>query len=366
VHNKILINAGFYLLLLFAFTVTIAPVVSYFIALSVFLIWFMDLLIFKEPEFTKLALFYPILCFNIFLILAWVAHRIYGLNFELVYIGFLSLFYFVIPGFIITAEQRRMLLWTFIAGAILSSAIYLIGWWGVSSGTSMKLRPISPVQIAQITLAICILVSIYSEAPRIKDKVFSGMVILPALTTILLSADKPAAYIFVLIVLIAAILSDRTILIPLGLASAIFFTGAMGFSYFIEKNIKLSQYTAYVSKPVFEFRESRASLTNIGFYGANLATFSKRTGRQNDWPYYFEIVYKAGPPFLIIFFWIVYVRTQEAFLKRRKIISHQGRAYHLTVIMIFCAVVVLGLYNRVLFQPSIILSIWLILGMSEV
>jgi hypothetical protein len=362
-HNKILINAGFYLLLFFSLAVTIVPEWSYVMAAGVFLIWFVDLLIFKEPEFIRLPLFYPIVIFNTFLVITWLIHRIYGWDFRLVYLGFFSLFYFIVPGFIISSEKRRMILWTFIAGAIISATIFLISWWNAAFEYSLKPAILSPVLVAEIALAFCMLIAIYAEAPAIGEKVFSGLVSLPLALAIILSFDKPAAFVLIFTLLTAGFLSDKSILIPFVALVIIFFTGAMGINYYIQKNLKLTEYENYARHPAAQLQENRTILTDISFFGSPLE--GDNDTATSD-PYFLKLIKNAGPSSLLIFLWILIVRAEEAYSKRRKINSPQPRAYHLTVVLIVGAIVIFGIYSSVYLYPSIILSTWLVLGISEV
>ncbi len=269
-HNKILINAGFYLMLLFSFSVTVYPVAAYFLALGIFLIWLLDVIIFRDPGISAQPLFFPILGFNVFIIVAWFLHWVYGAEFQLAYVGLLSMFYFIVPGFVITGEQRRMILWTFIAGAMLMGVFHLIMWWATFSSPTIMFSPLATPLSFAVILAFCVVTAFYAESLRLKDKLFYFLVSIPLFLVIIFSDDKSAMMILILALLAVGVFVERTIFIPVALALVIFFSGILDVRYLVERNVSFSEYAEFAKSPAEELSENKDIVIETSFFGSSL------------------------------------------------------------------------------------------------
>ncbi len=188
-HNKLLINIGFYLLLIFAFSVSIFPPVAYAAAAGLMVLWMMDLLIFREPEFTDMPLYYPILGFLAIFLVSWIVARLYGSYNDFIYLALLSIFYFIVPGFVVTNEQRRMVLWTFAAGILLYSGTKLVIFWSSLTQPGRESIEIGNSHIALITLAVCVLIAFFAESRGLFERLFQAFVCLPLIILILAAKD---------------------------------------------------------------------------------------------------------------------------------------------------------------------------------
>jgi hypothetical protein len=365
-HNKILINAGFYLLLLFAFSVTVYPLISYALATAIVLIWLLDILIFKETDIFELPLFYPLISLTALLTFGWILAKIYHHEFPYIYAALLSLFYFIVPGFVRTAEQRRMILWTFIAGAMLVAGLHLIVWWATFTNVTMRLRPLSEPSIFMVALAFAFLLSYYAESKSIKEKLFLVLVSFPLALVIILSVAKAEILFLLVIVIVVGIFYDRTAFVPFGIAMFFLLSGVFGIDYFIEQNLMLSQYKEFAYRPIIEIKENPKAILVSSFYGQAASIDNKSYDPALNRSFFAKLIEHAGPPSILLLFWILFERAREAYFKHRRTTIHQPRTYHLIALLTIIAIIVLNTYGSVFNFPSIILATWLILGMSEV
>jgi hypothetical protein len=364
-HNKILTNTGFYLLLLFAFLVTVYPVVSYGLAAAIVLIWLLDVLIFKETDIVDLPLFYPLISFASVIVLGWALSLIFKHEFPYIFLAILSLFYFIVPGFVRSAEQRRMILWTFIAGAMLVASLHLIFWWATFTNVTMRLRPLPEPSLFMVALAFAFILAYYAESHSIHEKIFLSLVAFPLALVVVLSADKTAILFLLAIVLIAAIFYDRTIFIPFAVAMFFMLSGAFGIDYFVEQNLIPIQYKEFLSQPFTELSINHKAVLVSSFYGQATTSGNYTEVPHSGHSYFAELIKQAGPPAILLLFWILFERAREAYFKHRRSTKHQPRAYHLIALLTIIALIVMNTYDSVFNYPSIVLASWLILGMSE-
>jgi hypothetical protein len=155
-YNKISNNVGFYFLLLFALTITVLPALSYLLAVAITLIWLLDVLIFRDIELIGQPLFFPIIGFAVFSIIVLTISEICGGIYSLAFVGPLLMFSLIMPGFVISGEKRKMILWSFIAGVVLASGLDIISWWGETSGfAAAAYHPGLPLSFL-VALAFCI------------------------------------------------------------------------------------------------------------------------------------------------------------------------------------------------------------------
>ncbi|HBC46187.1 MAG TPA: hypothetical protein DCZ43_04005 [candidate division Zixibacteria bacterium] len=365
-HNKILIKAGFYLLLLFAFAVTVYPLASYIIAGLVFLIWFLDMLIFRETDISELPLFYPLLGFSLVLGSGWIVARICNHNFPYFYIGLLSLYYLIVPGFVRTGEQRRMILWTFIAGAMLVTGLHLIHWWGTFTNITMHLPPLPEPSMFMVCLAFAFLLALYVESPYLREKIFLALVAIPLVLVVILSGDKSVVIYILIVVLLLALMRDRTIFIPFGLALLFILSGALGIDYYLERDLAPATYKEFIYRPIQEIQANQETVLKASFYGQAAANTAQNEKQERSRSFFIELIKSAGPTTILLFFWALFERAREAYIKHKRTTSPQPRAYHLIALITIVAIIVMNIYGSVFEYPSIILATWLILGMSEV
>ncbi len=362
-HNKILTNAGFYLLLLFAFALSVYPPASFLLATAIFLIWMLDVLIFKETRISEMPLFYPLLAFALFMILEAILAAIYNHPMPYLYIALLSLFYFIVPGFVATVDKRRMVIWTFIAGAMLKASLQLIIWWATYANITLRLRPIEEPYLFMVTMAFAFMLAFYAESNLFKEKVFMAFVALPLALVIVLSADKSAILLFLATIVLVGVLRDSTVFIPCALAVFLLFSGVFGIDYYIQRDISFSEYKAFVALPFTELEEKGVAVP--AFFGQSASYEASSGPHASGNPYLLNLLRWAGPPAVLLFLWILFERAREAYYKRRRAVTQQARAYHMISFLTIAAIIIMNLFGSAFEYPSIVLACWLILGMSE-
>jgi hypothetical protein len=364
VHNKILINTGFYLLLLFAFSITVYPTVAYALAGAIFLIWLLDLLIFRETDINELPLFYPILSFSAVLLMGGIVSSIYGHAMPYTYLALLSFFYFIIPGFVRSGEQRRMILWTFIAGAMLVAGLHLILWWATFTNITIRLKPLLTPSLFMVTMAFSFLLSFYTESPSIREKVFLTLVAAPLALVVILSGDKAAMLFMLIVIFLLAIFRDRTIFIPFGLAVLFIFSGAFGIDYYVEQDFTPSRYKELITYPIEQIRGNPETVLMSSFYGEAALTEERPFAASHS--FFLDLIRIAGPPAILLLFWVLFERAREAYFKYRRSVTQQPRAYHLIALLTVIGAIVMNFYGPAFEYPSIILASWLVWGMSQI
>jgi hypothetical protein len=365
-YNKRLSNAGFYLLLLFAFLVNVWPQASYYLAIAIFLIWLSDTIIFREVELVELPLFYPILGFNVVLILAWALAQLNGINFPYFGVGLLTLFYFIVPGFVMSGERRKMVLWSFIAGVVLVSGLHLITWWdnasGIQVGTNWPRYPL----MFQIALVLCVLLAFFAEAEELKEKLFLGLVAFPPALTAILTLDKAVILVIIFSILVVGIFRDRIILIPTALAALILFSGVFGISYNIEKRITPIEYLEFVRSPLNEIQKNHKVIEQAQFFGVDANPTAAATASNVEDSFFLKMLRDAGPPVLIVFLWIIVEQTRGSLSRQKKALSREARAHHVGVLLVLAAIIIMNLYSSAFEYGSAVLAAWMIVGMTEI
>jgi hypothetical protein len=365
-HNKVLANAGFYLLLLFAFSVSVNQTIAYFLAAAISLIWLLDLLIFKETEIFDLPLFYPLIAFTVFMALGWIVASVYGHDFPFIYVALLSLFYMIVPGIVATVEQRRMVIWTFIAGAMLIAGLHLIYWWGNFKNFTQILLPLQEPSLFMVTLAFAFLLALYAESSSVREKIFMILVGLPLAAVVVFSADKSAILFLLIAVLVVAILRDLTVFVPLAVAGLFVFSGAFGIDYYLRQALPPAGYVDFISRPLVEISENQEAVLTPSFFGQSRSSPELSEPVEAGRSFFLNLLIKAGPPAVLIFLWILFERAREAYFRRRRMKTGQPRVYHLISLLTVVAAIVMNIYGAIFEFPAIILSCWLILGMTDI
>ena len=336
---------------------------SYILAILLFVVWFIDSLIFKELGMSDKQLYYPLLSFDIFLILGWIVASLYGKEFPLVYVGFLALIYFIVPGFITTVEQRRMVIWTFLAGTMLMVGFHLIEWWrSTSTSTNINLHIAQPL-LTFITMAFAILIALYAESRDQKEKFFLALMTFPLALIMFLSGDKAILIAMLLIVLIAALIRDRLLFIPLVFLILIFFTGVFEVKYYLQKSMQSEDLWTYIQQTPEQISDFSNKIISTPFYGNAASTEAQN---ESTGSFFLDFLFWAGPPAILFLLWVLIERAREAFLKNRRLSAEESHPYHLAVFLTICALVVLDIYDQPFLYPQIILASWMLWGMSEI
>jgi hypothetical protein len=352
--------------MIFAFTSALYPRGAYLAAAGLLFLWLLDLLIFREPEFVKLPLYYPTLAFILFLGIAWVVARINGQDHKFAYLGFLALFYFVVPGFVVTSEQRKMILWTFISSILLYSGLRLVTWWsGIPEVGSPPVILTQP-HITFLALAICVLAAHMTEAENVFEFGFYILACIPLVLLALLSLDKTILIILPAIALSIAIFRDRRVFIPLAIFALLMILGVGEINYYIEKTIGWREYADFALVPINVVLYDPDMITHASFFGAAISNTGLGLDSIIESRFLLDLIKYSGAPAGLLLLYIFFERARESFFKRRKVALPEERTYHLTVLLVLIATVILNLYSTSFYFPNVVLTTWLILGTSEV
>ncbi|OGC89575.1 MAG: hypothetical protein A2W25_14525 [candidate division Zixibacteria bacterium RBG_16_53_22] len=365
-HNKHLINFGFYLLLVFAFTAAIYPPLAYFAAAGLLLLWLLDLLIFREPEFVNMPLFYPMMALVAILVVAWMVARIYGAGNNFVYIAFLSLFYFIVGGFVVTNEQRRMIMWTFASGVLLYSGIRLAVWWGALSQPGHEMIHVDQSRILFISMAICILIAFLAEAKGKYERIFYSLVCLPLTILALMISDRSVILAILVIVVFVAIFRDKRLMIPVAAIILLAALGLGGIHFYLERNLNIAGCGKFIMAPLNSAFYDPDIISEASFFGANITAPDYNMNPGYMYSFFLELIRGAGPPAVLIMTYIFFERARESYSKRKKVALSEEKSYHLTVLLVVGVLIVLNIYGTAFFFPNAVLAAWMILGIGEV
>lgn len=365
-HNKHLISAGFYLMLIFSLAAAIFPLLAYLAASLLFMLWLLDLLIYREPEFIRMPLFYPILGFMAILMISGLISVIYGIENNYVYLALLSLFYFVVPGFVITNEQRRKILWTFAAGVLIYSGIRLIDWWVGMTQPVNEVFQLAQPQLSLIAMAVCVMAAFIIEAEGWMEKLFFVLVCLPPIAISVLAADKVLILALIAIVLALAIIRDRRLLIPIGILALISILGLGGIHYYLERNFDIVGYGELLLAPFESALYNPNIVSGASFFGGGIFAQGHVSDPNAGNSFFLSLIEISGPPAFLLSIYMFIERARESYFKRRKVTLAEEKSYHLAVLLLIVALFVLNLYDAAFIYPNVVLATLMIMGIYEV
>jgi hypothetical protein len=364
-HNKILIRVGFYLLLLFVLGVAIYPPVAYILAGCLLLIWVLDLVIFKDPDFMSMALFHPMMGLISFLVISWIFSKINGGGGGFVYLGFLSIFYFLVRGFVVSSEQRRMVLWTFTAGILLVSGIRLVGWWNDLGQANAPTIALEQPLLSFISFALCILVAFLSESRNVKEGLFVGLTFAPLILIGIISANRVICLISIVLLIALMLFTIRIRPIPQAALAVLLVLGVAGLSYAVDVYLTQAGIWQSVLMPFKAAISPERGIIGAGFFGGGIVASAIGLPPEYEGSFFSDLIMSSGPPAFLILTYILVERARESFLKRRKVTLPEEKSYHLTVILLIVAVFALNTYSLAFDFPGVVLLTWCILGIAE-
>jgi len=359
-HNKHLMNAGYYLLLIFSFTVALFPSISYMAALLISVVWLVDLAIFKEPKFQNMPLFFPLMALSIFIAAAGVVSGFQGGHYRHLNLALLPLYYFVVPGFIITVEQRRMILWTFCGGILLHAGLRIIGWWGGLRNADMLAQPFLSFYI----FVICIMIALFAESRGIRERIFYLLTILPLLASSFLSYSVLLILVLFVTAVVLALVRQRWLLAPIAIAIGLALYASNDAGPGAGGGTLLAQVKSTIILPFTAAKSDDSIITGARFFGAgNRLPVS---GIYSGNSYFLDIIRSFGPPSFLLILYILVERGRESFFKRKKVTLAEEKTYHLAVLLVIAAIFATNLYDNAFNFSNVVLVAWMILGLSEV
>lgn len=358
--SKTFSKAGFYLILLFAFSVSVFPAFAHIVAGIAFLLWIIEQIIFRNFDWLNEDMFYPIAGFIIFTFLGHIIFRPSSSDFVLPYTAYLAGFYFVVRRFVAFSEKRKMVIWSFVTGVIMSSGIRIIDAFSLHGFDKSLTSPVSGNITFTMLIALAMVLAFYSEGKTVREKLFFIFISVPLVAVALLSFNESLVLIAMVLILIAGILADRSLLLVFAVYLAFIITGVLEF----ENIFSLSELFQRLSLPVKEVSRNIEVVKNVSFYGANFAAIAPGTIEVNS--YFLKLLLSYGPLSLILFGWIIAKQLQRDFVKFHKISFREMKAFHLGAIITVLSFILLSLFGTVLESHSTILIFWMILGMSEI
>lgn len=356
---------GFYLLLLFSFSVAVFPRLSFFLAVAAFFVWVVDVMVFRKFGWISSPVFYPIAGFIAFSFVAFLISTVlYGLSWWPCFAVF-SVLYFVVREFVPSVEKRKMIVWTFISGVVLTAGIDLFNRWGnlfhlgyVEGSSEASLSFL-------MVMVFCLVIAYYAQAEKFTEKIFFGLITLPVAVVAVFSFDLAVVAILLLIFLVVGIIKDRTVLVIFGLAVVIVLTGIFGAREYIVETIDSARIVEFVSSPLLEVKKEAEDFSGAGFYGVKREAQTDIAEEDIRGSFVFSLLRRSGPLSILFFFWILIEQARRDLLRIKKVSFRESRAYHLASLLIVAAVFVSGFYAPSLTCAPAILGLWLLLGMAE-
>lgn len=358
-------SIGFYLLLLFSFSVSVFPRISYLLAAAASVVWLMELVIFRQTDLTSSSLFYPIAGLTAVSIIVWILSKIVSHGNMSLCAGLYSMFYFVGFSFVPSLERRKMIIWTFISGVILSLAISVLSAID-SSGRPDWAAVTFPRHVRfLVLLGFGLILGYYSEARGFREKVFFGLIFIPA--AIGISAVNSAMIpVLLLLLLILGIVKDRMILLAVGVVAAIIATGLFGIRQEIRSIMGTSTALQFAAGPIDRIGQEAGELGEVGFFGMVGKEAGDESPAPQNEPFFISLIKNSGPPVFLIYLWVLYELGRRDLVKIRKLALREEKAYHFATLLIIIMVVITNVYGASLSCSPAVLGLWMFMGMAEV
>ncbi len=361
--SKTFSRAGFYLILLFSFCAPIFPNLAYILAAAAFMLWVLEQLIFRNTDWTGEPMFYPLAGFTAFLFISFIVSNINYSDSIMPFNAYLAIFYFVVHRFVPHSEKRKMILWTFIAGVILSTGIKLIIIFGQNDIGHLSRDFVSEELSYYMTLIFVIVLSFFSESENWREKFFFGLLSLPVAAVAIVSANQTALFAILLIMLLLGVFKDKSILITFIAVFILYTTGI----FELTESVSFGKTVEFLISPFVAMSRHNLSIGgDVAFYGANPAVGNTALYGARTNSYFLKLLIYSGPSALILIFWIFAGQVRRSFTKFRKVTSSEMKIYYLNVVLTVIVVVILNLYGSSFETSAPVLVFWMLLGMSEI
>ncbi len=359
--SKTFSRAGFYLILLFTFFASVSPAIAHIAAVLAFALWVVEQLIFRNTDWVRDEMFFPVAGFIIITLLAFIVSRVNSSATVLPYTGYLAIFYFVVQRFVSFSEKRKMIIWTFIAGVLLSSAIDSVMRFSSAGLERSLVNPASQKISFYILIVFAMILAFYAEGRNPKEKLFFGLISLPLAAIAVLSLNSYVILILLFLFIIIGVFKDRSVFLLLGANLVLFFSGI----FEIGSGISLPEIVNVLKAPIREFIVYGQTIENISFFGAIDGLNIAKIGFGPD-SFFIKLLAAFGPPALLFFLWILFKQFRSDLVKFRKTLFREMKAFHLGVVLAIVSFVMLSLFGSIFESSSAVLVFWMILGMSEI
>lgn len=358
--SKTFSKAGFYLIILFTFFVPLSPAIAHLAAVLAFALWIIEQVIFRNTDWVQEEMFYPIAGFAFFTLLGSIVGRIDSSAAILPYTGYLAVFYFVVHRFVSLSEKRKMIVWTFIAGVVLSAGIDIIIRFSVSGLERSIIDPASEKISFFIMIAFSMILAFYAEGRNLKEKLFFGLISVPLAVIAIMTFNIYVILSLLFLALLVGLLKDRAALIPLAIFGGLIFAGILN----VGQELSPVETINIAKSPLRDIIENSGNLANISFFGLNTGPEIAEAGRYAN-SFFIKLLMSSGPPAFLIFIWILFKQLRSDLVKFRKITFREMKAFHLGIILTIGSFVLLSLGGSVFDSSSAVLVFWMVLGMSD-
>ena len=357
--SKTFSKAGFYLILVFTFFAPFSPVIAQFAAVLAFGLWIIEQLIFRNTDWIQEEMFLPIAGFIGFTLLSYFIARLGASETSIHYTGYLAIFYFVVQRFVSFSEKRKMIIWSFIAGAFISSAVGVI--MRFSGPTGITFIDSGSQKISYyILIVFAMLLGFYSESKILKEKLFYGLITMPLVIFAIISFDIHVILILLLLLAFIGIFKDHSAFLPFLFYSILIFSGFL----VIDPVFSVSEAGNILKSTVVNFGDNLIAAKNISFFGLTDAVNIARIESRTD-SFFLRLLITSGPPALLLFSWILTRQLKGDLVKIRKTTYIEMKSFHLGIALTIAAFIMLSLFGSIFHSSSAILVFWMILGMSE-
>jgi len=359
--SKTFSSAGFYLILLFSFFAPVSPAIAHLAAILAFGMWVVEQLIFRNTDWVQEEMFFPVAGFIVFTLLAFIVSRINSSQTVLPYTGYLAVFYFVVQRFVSFSEKRKMIIWTFIAGVVLSAGVDIVMRLSGAELERSMVHPASQTISFYILIVFAVILAFYSEGKNLKEKLFFGLISLPLAVIAILTLNIYVMLILFFLFIIISVFKDRSAFLLMGLYLVILFSGIFetGQHFFSAETINI------LKSPLRSFSENSETIKNISFFGYNAGAGIAHPGVLSN-SFFIKLLTAFGPPAFLLFLWILLKQLKSDFVKFRKTTFREMKAFHLGILLAVVSFTMLSLFGSIFESSSAILVFWMILGMSEI
>ena len=356
---------GFYLLLLFSFSVSIYPEAAYIIAAVAFCVWLVQMIVFRQFLFLSSPLLFPISGLAAFCVILWLLSKIISFHNPTLWAGLYSVFYFTVMSFVPSEEKRKMIIWTFLSGVILASAVRFLSGLETEGFLDLNNLIFSDHLPVLIIMAFCLSLAYFSESIGFKEKIFFGLIFLPVGIGIV-AMDSNVAPLLLAVLLVVGFIKDRTILAIVGLAAIIILAGASGIEDKIDRFVTTDKLTDIAEKPLTAVERNLDQLKAAEFYGSSRASVLIEDSSTEAEPFFISLIMLSGPPSFLLFIWVFYELVRRDLAMVRKLNIREEKVFHLATLLTVIVLVLANTYGSTFGDSPAILGLWMLLGMAEV
>lgn len=358
-------NIGFYLLLLFSFCVSVFPRLAVILGIVISIIWLAQLVIFGQPDFKSSRLLYPIAGLTLFSLVVFILSAITGVKNPTVCAGLYSFFYFVVFSFVPSQERRKMVIWTFLSGVVLSLGISVLSAVDISGRPDFSAVVFPDHLPLLILMVFCLGLAYFTESIGMREKLFFALIFLPIGIGVL-AFDPMIILILFALMLVVGIIKDRAALVLLGVLVIMAYSGIFKTGENPKEIFKNGQFARMIGAPLKSIEINSEAINTVGFYGMPGSETEEQDISGDEEPFFVTLIKRSGPMSLLFFIWVIFELVRRDYAKIRKLNMREERAYHLASLMAIIVIVLSNIFESSLACSSALPALWMFMGMAEV